>query len=150
DDLGHRLANLVVGNASSAAALELTTAGPTLRAGGPLTFAVGGAAMPTTVDGVAVPARTPVAVPPRPGRRVGAVVGPGRRATLAARGGIDVAPSLGSRATFTLGGFGGLDGRALRAGDVLDIGPAPVAPVGALPPGLAPTLGATWELGVLI
>ena len=42
--------------------------------------------------------------------------GAGRRAYLAVRGGLDVPAYLGSRATFTLGRFGGHGGRALRAG----------------------------------
>ena len=37
-------------------------------------------------------------------------------------GGVDVPEHLGSRATFTLGGFGGHAGRALRPGDVLRLG----------------------------
>ena len=41
------------------------------------------------------------------------------------RGGIDVPVYLGSRATFTLGLFGGHGGRALQAGDVLHIGEQP-------------------------
>ena len=69
--------------------------------------------------------------PLRRGRRslpAGAVldVGPLRR-TWDARlpgvaGGLDVPPVLGSRSTFLLGGFGGLDGRALADGDVLPLG----------------------------
>jgi urea carboxylase len=150
DDLSHRLANLVVGNDATAAALEATTAGPVLRATGPLTFAIGGAAMPTSVDGVPVPAWTSIDVAPGAVIRIGAVEGPGMRATFAVRGGIDVPPYLGSRSTFTLGGFGGHDGRPLAAGDVLAVGPPPDDPVGALPPGLAPAIGSTWELGVLL
>ncbi len=41
---------------------------------------------------------------------------------LAVRGGIDVAPVLGSRSTYLPGGFGGFEGRLLRTGDVLPIG----------------------------
>jgi urea carboxylase len=33
---------------------------------------------------------------------------------------------------------------------MIDVGPAPPRPTGALPPGLAPVLGHTWELGVLV
>ena len=102
DDLTHRLVNHVVGNDETAAALELTTAGPALRAGAALTFAVGGAAMPTTVDGVTVPAWTALEVAAGAVIRVGAVDGPGMRATLAVRGGFAVDPFLGSSSTFTL------------------------------------------------
>ena len=55
---------------------------------------------------------------------VGPCGAPGMRAYLAVAGGIDVPRELGSRATFLLGGFGGLDGRALAAGDVLPLGRA--------------------------
>src|SRR5262249_35867348 len=47
----------------------------------------------------------------------------GCRAWLAISGGIDVAPRLGSRATDLRTNFGGLDGRAVRDGDVLPLGP---------------------------
>lgn len=39
---------------------------------------------------------------------------------------IDVAPLLGSRATNLVAGLGGLEGRALRAGDVLELRPLPL------------------------
>ena len=48
--------------------------------------------------------------------------GPGLRTYVAVRGGIDVPVVLGSRSTFTLGGFGGHDGRTLVAGDRLPVG----------------------------
>ena len=152
DDLSHRLANLVVGNPETAAALELTGSGPTLRFDHPAVVAIVGAAMPMTVAGVPAPAGVPVAVPAGGIVTVGAVDGPGLRATLAARGGIDGAPYLGSRSTFTLGLLGANDGRALEAGDELAIGAA--APDGAPPAplaaGMAPVLSTSWVLGVLI
>jgi antagonist of KipI len=43
----------------------------------------------------------------------------GLRANLAIGGGFAVEPVLGSRATYVRGGIGGLEGRALRPGDVL-------------------------------
>ena len=52
---------------------------------------------------------------------VGQCGAPGMRVFLAVAGGIDVPPVLGSRATFLLGGFGGVCGRALVAGDVLNV-----------------------------
>jgi 5-oxoprolinase (ATP-hydrolysing) subunit C len=48
---------------------------------------------------------------------------PGQRACLAVCGGIDVPVMLGSRSTDLNNGFGGLEGRALRAGDTLPLGP---------------------------
>jgi biotin-dependent carboxylase-like uncharacterized protein len=58
------------------------------------------------------------------GRRSGA------RAYVAFAGGVDVLEVLGSRSTYLTAGFGGLDGRALRAGDRLGLRPSarPAAP----------------------
>ncbi|MCU1354040.1 MAG: hypothetical protein JWM05_3249 [Acidimicrobiales bacterium] len=150
DDLAHRLANRVAGNAPGAAALELTGAGPTLRFSEPAVIAIGGAPMPLQVDGRRQPAWVPVAVAAGAVVEIGATDGPGLRATLAVRGGLDVPVYLGSRSTFTLGAFGGHEGRALQPGDLLAVGddvdddPRPLAP------GVAPALGTTWHLGVLV
>jgi urea carboxylase len=74
--------------------------------------------------------------------KLGAVQVPAR-AYLAVRGGLDVPDYLGSRATFTLGQFGGHAGRTLRLGDVLHVGCHPGHRAGApgrLAPGLHPPL----------
>jgi urea carboxylase len=150
DDLSHRLVNRVLGNLPTAAALELTGAGPTLRCTTPAVVAVGGAAMPLTVNGRPAPAWTPVEVAAGDLISVGPVQGPGLRATLGIRGGFDGPLFLGSRSTFTLGGFGGHEGRALVAGDVLVVADDTEGPTGPLPPGMAPALTRQWELGVLV
>src|SRR6478735_7289278 len=77
DDLSHRLVNRVVGNAESAAALELTGAGPTLRFEAPAVIALGGAAMSLHVDGVAQPRWAPIDVEAGSVVTIGPVVGPG-------------------------------------------------------------------------
>src|SRR5699024_10285927 len=46
----------------------------------------------------------------------------GARIYIAVAGGIDVPLLMDSRATYTLCGLGGFEGRALQAGDVLSIG----------------------------
>ena len=56
----------------------------------------------------------------------------GARGYLAVPGGIDVPVVLGSRSTALGAGFGGLDGRALRAGDRLARGGGPGGPARAL------------------
>ncbi|MET0143568.1 MAG: 5-oxoprolinase/urea amidolyase family protein, partial [Ilumatobacteraceae bacterium] len=152
DDLSHRLANLVVGNPATAAALELTGSGPTLRFTAPAVVAIVGAAMPMTVAGVPAAAGTPVVVSAGAVVAIGAVTGPGLRASLAVRGGIADTPYLASRSTFTLGGLGANGGRVLRSPDVLRVGPAAGGariPT-ALAPGVAPVLGSAWEIGVLV
>ena len=150
DDLSHRLANRVVGNTDDAAALELTGSGPQLRFTAPAVLALGGAPMDAEVDGRPVPWWEPVAVEAGAVLTVGAVRGAGLRATLAVRGGIDVAPYLGSRSTFTLGVFGGHEGRVLAAGDVLAVGTSTSTAPAPLPPGMAPDIGHAWDIGVLV
>src|SRR5262249_53918294 len=53
------------------------------------------------------------------------------RAYLGVSGGIDIAPTLGSRATHLISAMGGLDGRALRAADRLPLGTAIGSPASA-------------------
>lgn len=48
--------------------------------------------------------------------------GQGRCRYVAVRGGVDVAPVMGSRTTLLVAGLGGHEGRALRRGDVLPVG----------------------------
>ncbi|MBY0504872.1 MAG: 5-oxoprolinase/urea amidolyase family protein [Bryobacteraceae bacterium] len=137
DDLAFRLANEIVGNAPDAAALELTLIGPTLRFHQDAVVALTGADM-------GVERWVPLAVKAGDFLRLTAVNGPGARAYLAVRGGIDVPPYLGSRSTFILGKFGG---RFLRTGDLLRFGPDPEKP-----PGQAgrpvPLYDRHWEIGV--
>src|SRR5262249_4249562 len=53
--------------------------------------------------------------------RIGVSPGPGFRLYLAVDGGFDVPLLFGSRATYTMGALGGLDGRPLQAGDRLSL-----------------------------
>ncbi|MFT3661525.1 MAG: 5-oxoprolinase/urea amidolyase family protein [Gordonia sp. (in: high G+C Gram-positive bacteria)] len=133
DDLSFRLANRVVGNDEGAAGLEVTLAGPALRFDAPAVVAVTGAPLPVTLAGKAVPQWVPLHVRAGDVLDVGAVGALGMRAYVAVAGGLDAEEYLGSRSTFTLGRFGGLDGRSLNDGDLLTVsGTAPEAPRRAL------------------
>ncbi len=151
DDLGFRLANRVVGNVPGAPALELTITGPTLRFAADTVIALAGARMEADLDGQPVPYFEPVTVRAGQVLKVGAIRGAGCRAYLAVRHGFDVPEYLGSRSTFTLGGFGGHAGRALRKGDVLRLlraGNVDTEP-SKLDERLQPTLTEAWQIGVL-
>jgi urea carboxylase len=150
DSLSFRLANRAVGNAASAAALEITLSGPTLKFDLEAVVCLTGAAMPAQVDGRDIDFWTPVTIPAGATLAIGATKGMGCRAYLAVRGGLDVPPYLGSRATFTLGHFGGHSGRALLSGDTLlvqdvDQSEAPCA----IPAEAIPAIQEEWTLGVL-
>jgi biotin-dependent carboxylase-like uncharacterized protein len=131
-------ANALVGNPPSAAGLETTLTGVTLRAETDLTIAVTGAVAPVTVDGHPVAFDAPVAVPAGSVIAVGSAR-TGVRSYVAVAGGITVDPVLGSRATDTLSGLGP---PPLRAGDTLPVGSpsaAPGAVTAAAPAGQAST-----------
>jgi biotin-dependent carboxylase-like uncharacterized protein len=131
------LANRLVANDEGAAAVEVLLGGLAVRATSLLTVALAGAAAPASVDGTPVGHHAVVDL--RPGQVLRLGTPPtGLRTYLAVRGGIDVAPVLGSCSTDTLSGIGP---PPVRAGDVLPVGPEPtelpvidVAPVRP-PPG---------------
>lgn len=154
DDLSHRLANAIVGNADNAAALEVTLSGPKLKFLASAVVAVTGAVVPVTVDGVEVPQWQSVTVGAGQVLSVGATSG-GSRAYIAIAGGLEVPEYLGSKSTFPGGSMGGHQGRALRAGDMLPMGltSEPVVSVGAeVPIGWrpkAPAADTPWQIAVL-
>lgn len=123
DALDHRLANLLVGNPEEFATLEITVLGPTLVASRPLQIALCGAPFAFTCDGRPLPLGE--LIPVQAGARLAiGTAATGARAYLAVAGGFDVPLVMGSRSTALRDRFGGFDGRALRAGDVLPIGTA--------------------------
>ncbi len=151
DDHSFRTGNRLVGNPEGTAGLELTASGPTLRFRAGAVVCIAGAPTVAELDETPVAMWTPIAAPTGATLRLGSVGAPGIRAYLLVRGGIDVPEVLGSRSTFTLGGFGGHAGRALRPGDVVAFGPEPDDPAasGPLPVADQPAIVDAWELGVL-
>jgi urea carboxylase len=147
DDLSFRLANRALGNDPRAAALEMTIAGATIRFDAPITFCLAGAAMKADLNGRPIALLAPTQAQAGDVLRIGQVEGAGARTYLAFGGGVDVPEYLGSRATFTLGKFGGHGGRALLTGDVLHVGEPGEAPPPA--PVAAPQISNDWEVGVL-
>ena len=121
------LANRLVGNADQAAGLELLLRGPALRFPHGARLALAGAPMPARVDGQEVGVGRLIDVEPGGELELG-VAETGLRTYLAVAGGIAVPPLMGSCSTFLPGGFGGWQGRALKAGDVLPLGKAAAAP----------------------
>jgi antagonist of KipI len=121
DRYSHVLANVMAGNRESAAALEVTLIGPELETDGDVECAVAGASFALTAGERLVSMRERFVL--RAGERLtfGARTG-GARATLAVRGGFDVEPLFGSRATSLIGRMGPFGGRPLQRGDVLRVG----------------------------
>ena len=130
DPRSHRIANALVGNAGSAAVLEVTLSGPKLRFAVDATVAITGAPLAATLDGSPVPQWQALEVPAGSVLALGAIRGLGVRAYLAVRGGIDAPLVMGSRATFVAAGLGG---RPLRRGDGLSLSGLTAAPALAEP-----------------
>jgi antagonist of KipI len=119
DPDAHAIANLLVGNAISAATLEATLAGPTLRFEHATRIALCGANFDADIDGEPLPGWRCANLPAGSVLRIGGCR-QGARAWLAMCGGVCVPGILGSAGTDLRGGFGGVEGRALRTGDRLE------------------------------
>ncbi|MCR6484151.1 biotin-dependent carboxyltransferase family protein [Amycolatopsis sp. OK19-0408] len=120
------LANRLVGNPAGAAALEVTLGGLVLRASSVTTVAVTGASCPVSPGGM----NAPVTLWPGDELVLGTATS-GLRCYVAVRGGIDVPPVLGSRATDTLGQLGP---PPLAAGMLVPVGTPGAFPVVDLAP----------------
>ncbi len=148
DGFSFRRGNRLLGNPASAAGLEITASGPTLRFNAAARLCLTGAEIEASLDGVSIAGDVPFHVEAGQILRIGRARGPGLRAYLLVAGGVDAPLYLGSRSTFTLGGFGGHGGRAILAGDTLHIGDLPqAAPVEVSIP--KPAFSRDWTLRVL-
>lgn len=120
DEAAHELCNVLVGNSRSFTTLEMTLQGPTLHFQAKALIALAGADLGATLNGEpfkpgmarVVPADSVLSF----GKRE-----QGARSYLAVGGGFLLPSVMNSSSTNTRGGFGGLRGRALQAGDLIPI-----------------------------
>src|SRR5947209_8143351 len=144
-------ANLLVGNPEGAATLEAVFQGPEIRFGQDAIVAVCGAELPPKVDGVEQ--QTWTSFPVKSGQTLSfGYLKAGARGYIAISGGVDVPVVLGSRSTYPLGALGGLEGRPLKTGDTLKLGPDKTAAAKAgrsVAPELRRAPSKTAELRVL-
>lgn len=122
DPFAHALSNHALGNRTNAAAIEVSLGGIEVTAeGAAIALAVAGGDFQIALDGQALPASVVARLEPGAILRLRAGSA-GVWCYLAIAGGIDLPRVLGSSATHTRTGMGGLDGRMLRAGDRLPVG----------------------------
>src|SRR5213078_3564856 len=149
DHFAFRVANLLVGNPQGAAALEVTAGGLKTKFHDRRAVAVTGADMQATLNGKPIPLWESLGVGPDDLLELKIVKGAGFRAYVAVSGALDVPEYMGSRSTFTVGGFGGFEGRSLEKGDRVSLNRAgaPDRMIGRrLRPSARPQYGSPWEI----
>ncbi|CAN8141747.1 urea carboxylase [uncultured Thiomicrorhabdus sp.] len=119
DALSHQLANRCLNNDKEAATIEMTVSGISLKFDTDTVICLTGADVQPKLDKKAIPMYQPVKVKAGQQLKTKVIKALGQRAYLAVLGGFDVPDYMGSKTTFSLGGFGGHGGRLLRSGDVL-------------------------------
>ncbi len=151
DSFSLRIANLLVGNSENAAVLETLAMGLRLKALGDVAVAVTGGNLTPRRGAEPLPMWRSLML------RDGEVVsfsGPsgGFRSYIAVPGGVDVPLILGSRSTNLSSGFGGVEGRPLRKGDLIacapNLGPERLEER-VFPPEWVPEYPSRWQVRVM-
>ena len=130
DSFALRVANVLVGNDEGAAGIEITLGGLQLRFDDERVVAWCGGEFDVHAGSIALSAGHAAFLSAGEELKFGR---PriGCRCWLAVSGGIDVPLVLGSRSTDLRANFGGLEGRTLRDGDAIPLGPRPGSPTPA-------------------
>ena len=154
DEYSFRLGNRLLGNSEDCAGLEITLKGPVLVFQKATQIILTGAetSAELTRDNTTSSIAFNQIIEVKQGDQLdcGTVTGAGARAYLLVAGGIQCPVYLGSRSTFTLGQFGGHNGRALLPGDVLHLTEEESAlPDVSLEKNLIPDIGNEWQLRVI-
>ncbi len=149
DSWSMRMANVLVGNQPGDATLEAQFLGPTLKFQIDTVIAVCGGNMRPKLDGDPLELWHSHQVLAGQVLELTAAIS-GARAYIAIAGGIDNEIILGSRATFAKAGVGGIDGGALKVGQVLSVFPAKGTPGMIVPESARPKLSKTrtWKIEV--
>ncbi|MEZ5708480.1 MAG: biotin-dependent carboxyltransferase family protein [Blastomonas sp.] len=133
DPLALALANRLVGKAAADEALEITLSGASFRSEIAMHVALAGAPCSLEIDGAKHENHR--TIPVRAGQtiRIGHAAS-GCRSYLALSARIAIPAIMGSGSTYMPGGFGGLAGRALQAGDEVQLEPPRESPQPAATP----------------
>jgi antagonist of KipI len=125
DPLSLRVGNLLVGNDPNTPAVEMTLVGGVFEFDDDVVCAVTGSDFSPRLDGKLIPLWQSMLI--RGGTKLSfGLTTSGARCYLCIRGGIAVPQVLGSSSTHLQSKLGGLEGRALRSGDLLTIKPSPM------------------------
>lgn len=152
DNYSFRLGNRLLNNGDDAAGLEITLQGPLLKFTCATTIVLTGATIEAKLDGKPIAHYKVIDIAAGQQLYLGRITERGARAYLCVAGGIQCPDYLAAKATFTLGQFGGHNGRALRAGDVLTLDKHHChlrEPFSQCPAALLPEISNDWQLRVI-
>lgn len=148
DPLSLNVANQLLGNPYNSSGLECTLQGPSLKFHCDSQIVITGGDMPSKLDGVLVPMWQTVNVKKGQVLKCG-TMSTGCRSYIGIKGGFHVPEYLGSKATFTLGQFGGHAGRNLLIGDMLAITEYSSDQSKSLAADQIPKFARHWEIAVM-
>jgi urea carboxylase len=152
DSYSFRLGNRLLNNNEQAAGLEITIQGPILKFSNDTKIVLTGAHIDARLEGKSISLNNIITLKSGQVLHLGRVSNQGARSYLCIAGGIQCPEYLGAKATFTLGQFGGHNGRALQAGDVLKLDEKKCNVVfekQEIPTQLLPSISNDWELRVI-
>ena len=119
DNFSFRIGNRMLGNNKNAAGLEITAVGPKIKFRKDTTFVITGATIESSINDKNIENYKVYSAKEGDILSMGKILDAGERSYILFKGGINVSNYMGSKSTFSLGKFGGLCGRTLRAGDVI-------------------------------
>lgn len=128
DTYAMRLANIAVGNNENEGVLEITMIGPSLELEKGTLISITGGNISPTINGKKIPMGRPVYIKEDCVLSFGACIA-GCRSYLAIAGGFDVPEVMESKSTYLRAQFGGVNGRPLKKGDILNSGAKSVAAI---------------------
>ena len=149
DPYSFQLGNRLLDNPKDAVALEVTMQGPTLEFSSTTQVVVTGSEIEILHNQTAKNTWEVISVQPGDRLKLGRIK-TGSRAYLCIAGGFDCPKYLGSGSTFTLGQFGGHNGRALRTGDILKLKKhsKPSTQLN-VPQNIRPKISHAWQIRVI-
>ncbi|MCS7125155.1 MAG: biotin-dependent carboxyltransferase family protein [Candidatus Bathyarchaeota archaeon] len=142
--------NLLVANNPNDACLEITLLGIEMQALTDTQIAVTGGLIPVKINGENAPMWQTLTV--RKGETVSlGKVAKGCRSYLSIRGGINTPIVLGSRSTYVRGKLGGIEGRPLKAGDIIQgFSVPPLRDCFKMPENLVPQFTGNFSVHVVL
>jgi len=150
DSFSYNISNILLENNEDEGVLEFTMLGPKIKFRSQCTIAITGGESSPKLNGKSVPLWETIRVNPQDELSF-EIMSKGCRGYIAFAGGIDVPEVMGSKSTYIKGKIGGLEGRPLKAGDILKLkNPKSFPTEKKLPQKYRPLYSNHYELRVIL